>query len=95
MKRHTRAFTNFTEQTVHEVLSENSRILGVLRAVLGMTPPEWAELARVECDSDITQNAARTLDRNCRETSDFVSAMESRYQTRLARTREKGGNPVE
>jgi len=95
LKRHTQAFTNLTEQTVHQALLENSRTLGVLRAVLGMTPPEWAELARLECDSDITQGAARTLDRNCRETPDFVSAMEDRYQTRLARTRAKGGNPVE
>jgi len=95
LKRHTQAFTNLTEQAVHEALIENSRTLGVLRAVLGMTPPEWAELARVECGSDITQGAARTLDRKCREAPDFVSAMENRYQARLARTREKGGNHVE
>lgn len=95
LKRHTQAFTNLTEQTVHQALLENSRTLGVLRAVLGMTPPEWSELARLECDSDITQGAARTLDRNCREASDFVSAMEGRYQARLARYQERGGNSVE
>ena len=42
LKRHTAAFTNFTETAVGEALRENSRVLGVLRAVLGMTPPEWA-----------------------------------------------------
>lgn len=95
LKRHTLAFTNFTEQAVREALFENCRTLGVLRSILGMTPPEWAELARLECDSDITQGAARTLDRNCREASDFVSAMESRYQTRFGRYQEDGGKPIE
>ncbi|MGD0230289.1 MAG: hypothetical protein ABSC19_08015 [Syntrophorhabdales bacterium] len=40
-----------------------------------MTPPEWAELARVECGSDITQGAARALDRRCPERTDYVSAI--------------------
>ena len=59
LKRHTAAFTNFTETAVGEALRENSRVLGVLRAILGMTLPEWAELARTEGVSDITQGAAR------------------------------------
>ena len=95
LKRHTHGFTNFTEQPVGQALLENSRTLGVLRAILGMTPPEWAELARTECGSDVTQGAARTLDRKCRDAREYVNNMETRYQTRLARYREKGGNPVE
>jgi hypothetical protein len=58
LKRHTVAFTNFTETAVGAALRENSRALGVLRAILGMTPPEWAELARTEGMSDITQGRA-------------------------------------
>jgi hypothetical protein len=38
-----------------------------------MTPPEWAELARTEGMSDVTQGAARGLDRACRETPEYVS----------------------
>src|SRR6266436_5932509 len=73
LKRHTAAFTNFTETAVGEALRENSRVLGILRAILGMTPPEWAELARTDGMSDITQGAARGLDRSCRETPEYVS----------------------
>jgi hypothetical protein len=86
LKRHTAAFTNFTETAVSEALCENSRVLGVLRAILGMTPPEWAELARTEGMSDITQGAARGLDRACRETPEYIGIREQRYQARLARS---------
>ncbi len=94
LKRHTAAFTNFTETAVGEALRENSRVLGVLRAVLGMTPPEWAELARTEGMSDITQGAARGLDRACRETPEYVGIIERRYQARLARSGRIGQRPV-
>src|SRR5687768_3570777 len=86
LKRHTAAFTDFTETAVGEALRENSRVLGVLRAILGMTPPEWAELARTEGMSDITQGAARGLDRACREIPEYVGIREQRYQARLARS---------
>ena len=67
LKRSTRAFEDFSEITANRALQENSRVFGVIRSILGMTAPEWAELARSELDSDITQGAARTLDRQCRE----------------------------
>src|SRR6266545_4356913 len=95
LKRHTAAFTNFRETAVGEALRENSRVLGVLRAVLGMTPPEWAELARTEGMSDITQGAARVLDRACRDTPEYVGSIERRYQARLARPRGRGQRSVE
>lgn len=94
LKRHTKAFAKFTEPAVHKALFENSRVLGVIRSILGMTPPEWAELARSELDSDITQGAARTLDRRCRDTSDYLSMMEQRHQARLGRA-VKSGKTVE
>jgi len=94
LKRHTAAFTNFTETAVGEALRENSRVLGVLRAILGMTPPEWAELARTEGMSDITQGAARGLDRACRETPEYVGMREQRYQARLARSGRIEQRPV-
>ena len=95
LKRHTRAFTHFTEEEIRQALLENSRTLCILRAILGMTPPEWAELARTECDSDITQGAARSLDKACRYHVDHLMNMESRYQGRLKRYKEKGGKPIE
>ncbi|MDY6839480.1 MAG: hypothetical protein SWH78_16060 [Thermodesulfobacteriota bacterium] len=95
LKRQTSAFTHFTEKEIRQALLENSRTLCVLRAILGMTPPEWAELARTECDSDITQGAARSLDKACRDRADHLINMESRYQRRFSRYKEKGGKPVE
>lgn len=92
LKRHTAGFTKLTEPTAMDAVRENSRVLGIIRAILGMTPPEWAELARTECDSDITQGAARTLDRKCREAIDYVSQMEARHQGR--QTRHAEGKPA-
>ena len=94
LKRYTKGFSSFEERSVHQALLENSRAMGVLRAILGMTPPEWAELAQAEYDSDIPQGAARTLDRRCRDDPAFLSNMEKRYQARLA-AKKKGGKPVE
>jgi len=95
LKRHTRAFGNFTEPKVAEALRENSRVLGVIRAILGMTSPEWAELARTELMSDITQGAARTLDRKCRERIEYVRILEQRNQGRLARTLTRSAKAAE
>lgn len=77
LKRNTGGFENLTFETVRAALLENSLVLGVLRSVLGMTAPEWAELARVELGSDITQGAARGIDKDCK-TIDY-------YQKLIAR----------
>lgn len=66
LKRHTNGFRKLTPETVRHSLQENSLVFGVLRAVLGMTAPEWAELARTELGSDITQGAARAIDKECK-----------------------------
>jgi hypothetical protein len=95
LKRHTEAFTTFTDNVVGEALRENSRVLGVLRAILGMTPPEWADLAHTEDDSDITQGAARKLDKDCRTTPDYVRVTEERYQTRRTRALSRDSRPGE
>jgi hypothetical protein len=93
LKKHTRAFTDFTEGSLSRAFRENSRALCVLRAILGMTPPEWAELVRTEYSVDIPQNAARTLDRKCREDIQYVKRLEERHQGRLVtnRSNEQGG----
>lgn len=66
LKRNTGGFENLSFETVRAALLENSLVLGVLRSVLGMTAPEWAELARAELASDITQGAARGIDKDCK-----------------------------
>jgi hypothetical protein len=82
-----KAFEDFSQVAVNNALKEKSRVLGVVRSILGMTAPEWAELARSELDSDITQGAARTLDRYCREDPEYVSKVLSRYHDRASKAR--------
>jgi hypothetical protein len=77
LKRKTGSFEIFSFETVRAALLENSLVLGVLRSILGMTAPEWAELARVELGSDITQGAARGIDKDCRNV-DYYRLLASR-----------------
>lgn len=67
LKRETQAFAIFTEDSVWKALGQDALTLVVLRTILGFSPPEWADLARSERDSDISQNAARTLDTKVRK----------------------------
>jgi hypothetical protein len=90
LKRGTSAFTDFTEVRVLETLLENSGSFCVLRAILGMTPPEWAELARSEFGFEIPQNAARTLDRKCRENVTYIKQLKENYKSRSANAKIKG-----
>jgi hypothetical protein len=92
LKRASKAFEDFSEATVNIALEENSRVLGVIRSILGMTAPEWAELARSELESDVTQGAARTLDRQCREDPGYIRRVQSRYRGRVENARKSGRN---
>jgi DNA-binding transcriptional regulator YdaS (Cro superfamily) len=85
LKRETTAFADFNEKSVFEALRQNSRVFGVLRAILGLSPPEWAELARSEGYSDVSQTAARTIDRHCRQNPGFVKQLEHRVNQISAR----------
>jgi len=73
LKRKTECFEKLSCEMVQAALLENSLALGVLRSILGMTAPEWAELARVELQSDITQGAARGIDKDCRTTNYYLN----------------------
>jgi len=94
LKRHTDAFSDLTEAKAMEAAVENSRVFCVLRAILGMTPPEWAELARVEFNADIDQGPARTLDRKCRETTNYIQTLVERHEARLSKAITSGNEPV-
>ena len=94
LKRQTEAFKKFNEFSVWAALCENSRVLGVLRAILGISPPEWGVLAQVELGSDITQGAARKLDQDCRAEPGFIREIQQRYEDRLANRRKSTGKPL-
>ena len=91
LKKCTSAFRDFTEARILKALLEDSRSFCVLRAILGMTPPEWAELARSEFEVDIPQNAARTLDRRCREKGTYIRQLKENYEARSTNAEIKGG----
>jgi hypothetical protein len=87
LKRNTKAFGEFTEDRIFSAFLEDSRAFCVLRSILGMTPPEWAELVRSEYSIEIPQNAARILDRRCREDLQYIRRMEERYRVQVEKSR--------
>jgi hypothetical protein len=87
LKRHTGAFAIFSEETVWDALRENALCLLVLRTILGLSPPEWADIACSERGSDISQGYARTLEGRCRESSGlFAQRRRARNDLTIPRT---------
>ena len=70
LKRATGSFRRFTPDTVTPVVVETPVALIVLRCMLGFTPPEWAYIASRHTGVNITQGAARTIDRRIRMNPD-------------------------
>lgn len=62
LKRNMRAFEVLNEDAVWAALREDALCLVVLRTILGMTPAEWAEIARQEKGSDVSTGNARDID---------------------------------
>ena len=75
LRRRTNAFADFTESSVWSALRENSLCFGVMRTMLGTSPPEWADLARSERRSDVKQGYARSLDGRCRSDRTYMSGL--------------------
>ena len=66
LKRATGSFREVTPTTITPVVFETPISLIVLRCMLGFTPPEWAYYASRHTGISVTQNAARSIDRNIR-----------------------------
>lgn len=66
LKRATGSFCNVTPDTVLPVVIETPIALIVLRCMLGFTPPEWAYYASRHTGLEVTQGAARSIDRKIR-----------------------------
>jgi hypothetical protein len=75
LKRHTSAFASFSEDSIWQALRENALALMVLRTILGLSPPEWADLARSERGSDISQGYARGLEARSRRSPEFIGRL--------------------
>ncbi len=66
LKRGTGGFRTVTLDAILPVILETPIALVVLRCMLGFTPPEWAYYASRHTGVELTQGAARTIDRNIR-----------------------------
>ena len=66
LKRATGNFQVVTPETVTTAVHDMPVVLLVLRCMLGFTPPEWATYATSHTGVEITQGAARTIDRAIR-----------------------------
>jgi hypothetical protein len=84
LRKETGSFRNFTGQTVWDALRNDGLTFVVLRTILGMSPPEWADLARSDTGVDVPQNTARDLDTRCRHEQDYFTRVDRSPRNELA-----------
>jgi len=77
LKRETSGFVKFNEETVWAAIRADAMSFLVLRTILGLSPPEWADLAKSDLGVDVPQNAARDLDSRARKEQDYFSRLDS------------------
>ena len=78
LKRHTGAFKALNEITVWTAIEEDGLSFVVLRTILGLSPPEWADLARSDLNSDVNQGVARNLDTKPRHDRAYFAKLKKR-----------------
>ncbi len=77
LKRETGSFENLTDSTVWAALRADALAGLVLRTILGLSPPEWADLARSDLRVNVPQSAARDLDSRVRTERDYYARLQS------------------
>ena len=89
LHRRTSGFSELTDDAVWDAILEDSLCLVVLRTILGLSPPEWADLAREETGNDINQQHTRTIESNCKSNKTYVAELRtSRQRTTAQRIRD-------
>jgi hypothetical protein len=83
LKQETDAFARFDDQTVWKALERNALVFVVVRTILGVSPPEWSELAKAERDVDVPQNIARQLDARCRSEANCFARLTALSRRRI------------
>lgn len=66
LKRATGAFRSLNPEQVLGIVQDAPIVIIVLRAMLGFTPSEWADAATGHTRVEVSQGAARTIDRKIR-----------------------------
>ena len=85
LKRATGNFRKVTPEKVGSVVFQTPISLIVLRCMLGFTPPEWAWYASLHTGIEVSQSAARTIDRNIRMNPDAALPREGTVTERRIR----------
>lgn len=85
LKQATKDFRELVPGNVWQALLSDSLSLVVLRCILGMSPPEWAELAASESGLPISQGFARTLDGKARTDGEYLARVSGRKAASLER----------
>ena len=85
LKRATGSFRTVTPDKVGPVVFQTPIALIVLRCMLGFTPPEWAYYASRHTGIEVSQSAARTIDRNIRMKPDAALPREGSLTERRIR----------
>jgi len=85
LKRATKDFRVVDPTAVWDALLADSLAAVVLRCILGMTPPEWADLAASDSGLTITQNFARSLDGKVRCDREYLARLSERKAGTLER----------
>jgi hypothetical protein len=83
LKQETGAFAQFTDATVWNAFRRDALTFVVLRTILGLSPPEWAEIARSERNVDVPPGVARVYDAKCRANRTLFARVSALAQTRL------------
>jgi hypothetical protein len=83
LKRGTHGFTALTVDAVLEAIREKPVAFIVLRAILGLSPPEWAYLATQRTNTEVSQGFSRSLDRRIRLNPTFALASTAQTSQRV------------
>lgn len=63
LRKHTDGFTALDVDRCWSAVRQHAAAGLVLRTIVGVTPPEWQDLAKEETDAEFTNNWARGLDK--------------------------------
>lgn len=79
----TQGFKEFTAARIWEAVCKNSLCFVVLRAILGLSPPEWADITFDNEGIAITQNQARGYDSSSRHDHNYIGKAALNQKTDL------------
>ena len=81
----TSGFSTINPERLWKALRLNSRVLLVIRTILGFSPPEWQELAASESNTEFVSNYARSLEGKIKNNPQFFSSGAGQSQLNIQR----------